>query len=439
MIEVPDLLYIVKKSYEDFLQKDIPPEKRENKGLEEAFRKVFPVKSDDGLLELHYVSYTIEDPTNTIDECVERGITYEGKIRVKFRLLINKQDEDGSLKNVGIKEQEVYVGGIPFMTDSGSFIINGVERVVVNQLLRCPGVYFSEEEEPTQKTLYSAKIYPSRGLWIEIFIDQHNVLYILIGKKKILATTFLKAIGIDEKELINRIYGDEKNMPEGSVIRNTILKDTTKDKEDALKYLYSELRPGYPLILKEAEKFLKSLFFTNETYDLSEAGRAQINKKLGLKRTERHLTSEDLLEVIRYLVNLYEKKEGEIDDIDHLANKRVRTSAEIIKEHVYEGLVRLARYCKEKMALVDKSKLNEISPQELINHRFFTNVVSDFFARNQLSQFLDKTNPLAEITHKRRVTAVGEGGIKERKRAGFEVRDVHYTHFGKICPIETPP
>ncbi|MCM8804013.1 MAG: DNA-directed RNA polymerase subunit beta' [Candidatus Omnitrophica bacterium] len=438
MVEVPDLLYIVKKSYEDFLQKDIPPEKRKLQGLEEIFRKVFPVESEDGLLKLEYISYSIENPTNTIEECMEEKSTYEGKLKVKFRLLINRKNQDGSLQNVGIKEQVVYVGGIPLMTESGSFIINGIERVVVNQLLRCPGVYFKEEEEFAQKTLYSAKVYPSRGLWIEIYIDQHETLHFLIGKKKILATTFLKALGIEEKEIIKEIYGDEEDMPEDSIIRMTLLKDTAKNKEDALKYIYSELRPGYPLILKEAERFLNSLFFTNEIYDLSEAGRSQINKKLGVNKKERHLTKEDIIGIIKYLVALYEKKEGEIDDIDHLSNKRVRTSAEIIKEHVYEGIIRLARYCKEKMALVDKTKIDEILPQELINHRFFVNVVNDFFARNQLSQFLDKTNPLAEITHKKRVTAVGEGGIKERKRAGFEVRDVHYTHFGKICPIETP-
>jgi len=442
LFEIPDLLTIQKKSYEEFLQKDISPEERKLKGLEEVFRKVFPVESEDGLLKLEYVSYSIEEPSNTIEECIEEKITYEGKLKVKFRLLSYRKTEENELKLAGVKEQTVYVGGIPLMTESGSFIINGIERVVVNQLLRCPGVYFKEEEVILQKTLYSAKIYPSRGLWIEIHVDQHDTLWVLIGKKKILATTFLKAMGLTEEEIIKKIYGEEyksiQELPEKSVLRITFLKDNTKDNEDALKSIYSELRPGYPPIIKEAEKFFNSLFFTTETYDLSEAGRSQINKKLGLNLKERHLTSADILGTVKYLLNLYEKNEGEIDDIDHLSNKRVRTSAEIIKEHVYEGLVRLARYCKEKMALVDKSKIENVSPQELINHRFFINVVNDFFARNQLSQFLDKTNPLAEITHKRRITAVGEGGVKERKRAGFEVRDVHYTHFGKICPIETP-
>ncbi|HOK57162.1 MAG TPA: DNA-directed RNA polymerase subunit beta, partial [bacterium] len=442
LVEIPDLLSIQKKSYEEFLQKDVPPEKRKIKGLEEVFRKVFPVESEDGLLKLEYISYSIEDPSNTIEECIEEKLTYEGKLKVKFRLLINRKTEGGSFHNVGIKEQVVYVGGIPLMTESGSFVINGIERVIVNQLLRCPGVYFKEEEVILQKTLYSAKIYPSRGLWIEIHVDQHDTLWVLIGKKKVLATTFLKAMGLTEEEIIKEICGEQyrsiEELPEKSVLKITFLKDNTKDKEDALKNIYTELRPGYPPIIKEAEKFFNSLFFTNETYDLSEAGRSQINKKLGINLKERHLTGLDILKTIKYLLNLYEKNEGDTDDIDHLGNKRVRASAEIIKEHVYEGLVRLARYCKEKMALVDKSKIEDISPQELINHRFFVNVVNDFFARNQLSQFLDKTNPLAEITHKRRITAVGEGGVKERKRAGFEVRDVHYTHFGKICPIETP-
>ncbi|MCM8766636.1 MAG: DNA-directed RNA polymerase subunit beta' [Candidatus Omnitrophica bacterium] len=441
VVEIPDLLSIQKKSYEEFLQKDIPPEKRKIKGLEEVFRKVFPVESEDGLLKLEYISYSIEEPSNTIEECIEEKLTYEGKLKVKFRLVINKKTEKGQLQNIGIKEQVVYVGGIPFMTESGSFIINGVERVVVNQLLRCPGVYF-KEEVAVPKTLYSAKIYPSRGLWIEIYVDQNDTLWIMIGKKKILATIFLKSLGMTTEEIIKEIYGqmykDLEDLPLNSVLRTTFLKDNTKDKEEALLYMYSELRPGYPRIIKEAEKFLNSLFFTNETYDLSEAGRSQINKKLGIDLKERHLTKKDIIETIKYLLNLYEKNQGETDDIDHLANKRVRPSAEIIKEHVYEGLIRLVRYCKEKMSLVDKSKIETFSPQEFINHRFFINVVNDFFARNQLSQFLDKTNPLAEITHKRRITAVGEGGVKERKRAGFEVRDVHYTHFGKICPIETP-
>ncbi|MCM8807549.1 MAG: DNA-directed RNA polymerase subunit beta' [Candidatus Omnitrophica bacterium] len=437
-VEIPDLLYIQKKSYEEFLQKDVPPEKRKIKGLEEVFRKVFPIESDDNLLKLEYVSYSLDDPAHTIKECVEEKLTYEAKLKVKFRLHINRKTEDGKIENVRIKEQDVYVGGIPLMTENGSFIINGVERVVVNQLLRCPGVYFKEEEEIIgQKTLYSAKVYPSRGIWIEIYIDHHETLWVLIGKKKILLTTFLKALDAEE-ETIKEIYGDINNMPENSPLRITQLKDSTKDREDALKYIYTELRPGYSPILREAEKFFKSLFFTDEIYDLSEAGRSQINRKLGLNLKERHLTKLDIIKIVKYLLSLYEKKEGEVDDIDHLKNKRVRTSAEIIREHVYEGLTRLARYCKEKMALVDKTKIEDVTPQELINYRIFANVVNDFFARNQLSQFLDKTNPLAEITHKRRVTAVGEGGVKERKRAGFEVRDVHYTHFGKICPIETP-
>jgi len=435
MAEIPDLLEVQKGPYERFLQKDVPPEKRAVSGLEELFRRIFPVESEDGILQLEYVDYSLDDPVDSIEECIEKKSTYESRLRVKLRLVVKEQDKKTKEFGIkGIKEQDIYIGSIPLMTDSGSFIINGIERVIVNQLLRCPGVYFKEEEGIGQRTLYSAKIYPSRGIWIEFQVDNHNCLIIYLGRRKVYVTTFLKALGYTEDDIISTFYKNPAAMKPDSVLAATLARDDIKDREEALKRIYSEIRPGYPPILKEATKLFNSLFFSEESYDLSEAGRIQINKKLNLNFKERHLKQEDIIETVRYLLNLLENGVGETQDIDHLGNKRVRVSAEIIQEYVYEGLIRLARFAKEKMALADKRKTLSIKPQDMINGKVFMTVVNDFFARNQLSQFLDKINPLSEITHKRRVTAV----VKERRRAGFEVRDVHYTHFGRLCPIETP-
>jgi len=437
MIEIPDLLGIQKLPYQEFLQSKVPVDKRENKGLEALFRKVFPIISDDELLILEYIHYVLEDPIEDPYECLEKGTTYESKLKVRFRLTVKEKIQNSEeMKIRSVKEQETYIGTIPLMTERGTFIINGVEKVIVSQLLRCPGVYFKEEEITPQKILYSAKIFPSRGLWIEFQIDNHDCLVIYLGKKKVLGTVVLKALGYSESEILSLFYPDISQIPSNSIIVNTLHLDDTKNKEDALKRIYLELRPGYPLILKEAAKFFSSLFFSEETYDLSEPGRSQINKKLNLNKTERYLTPEDIIETIRYLLRLIEKGEGITDDIDHLANKRVRTSSEVIYEHTYNSLLRLTRFVKERMSLIDKS--SNIVCQDLINNKVFNTVLNDFFNRNQLSQFLDQTNPLAELSHKRRITAIGEGGVKERKRAGFEIRDVHYTHFGKICPIETP-
>ncbi|MCX8083151.1 MAG: DNA-directed RNA polymerase subunit beta' [bacterium] len=435
-VEIPDLLGVQKIPYLEFLQKDVHPESRKKSGLEELFHRTFPVVSEDGLLSLEYVNYTLEEPIETIEECIEKKTTYESRLKVKFRLIVkeqNKQTKELQVKSV--KEQEIYIGNIPLMTDNGSFIINGVERVIVNQLERCPGVYFSREEEVgIQGPVYSAKIYPARGMWIELHIDTHNLLVINLGRRKVLLSTFLKALGYDDEKILRTFYDDPSKIKSDATLSTTLARDEIKTRDDALKKIYSELKPGYPPILKEAENYLYGLLFTEDNYDLSEAGRSRINKKLGLNFTERHLREEDIIETTKYLLNLVEKGKGEIDDIDHLGNKRVRVSAEIISEYVYEGLIRLARFSKEKMVMVDKRKANNLKPQDIVNGRVFITVMNDFFARNQLSQFLDKINPLAEITHKRRVVAV----VREKKRAGFEVRDVHYTHFGRLCPIETP-
>ncbi len=448
-LEIPDLLNAQIEPYRKFLQKDVPPEKRSNSGLEEIFRKVFPetelfpgekhhvISSDDGSLLLEYISYTIEDPVENETECIEKGITYGGRLKVKFRLY--RRDRTRNRIQSVREPQDVYLGHIPLMTERGTFIINGIERAVVNQIQRSPGVYFKEEEDYGQ-TIYSARIFPARGLWMEFHPEPyHNEMYLYayFGKKKVYATTLLKALGYSDTEILSLFYCSPEKAPQDSIITKTLYKDSdVKNSEDAFRKIYLELRPGFPMDDREARSFFKRLFFTPEQYDLSAAGRMQINKKLGLNLKELYLTSEDIIRTIKYLLDLMGKNRGETDDIDHLGNKRVRTSAELVKEHVYEGLVRLAHFVRERMAIIDKS--GEISPQDILNSRIFSTVVEEFFARNQLSQFLDQINPLAELTHKRRLTAVGEGGVKERKRAGFEVRDVHYTHFGRICPIETP-
>ncbi|MCM8788959.1 MAG: DNA-directed RNA polymerase subunit beta, partial [Candidatus Omnitrophica bacterium] len=448
--KIPDLLKVQIEPYRRFLQKDVPPEKRENIGLEGVLRKVFPefelfpgqrrhiIASDDGSLFLEYINYAIEDPVESENECIEKGITYGGRFKVRFRLY--KKDKARDRIESAREGQDVYLGIIPFMTDRGTFIINGIERAVVNQIQRSPGVYFKEEEEIGQRLTYSARIFPARGLWMEFHPElHHNVtcLYAYFGKKKVYATTLLKALGYTGAEIVSLLYGSPDKMPSESIIKATLDQDhEIKTQEEAIRKIYLELRPGFPMEEREAKNFFKRLFFTCEQYDLSPAGRKQMNKKLDLNLNELHLTGDDILRTLRYLLALIEKNQGETDDIDHLGNKRVRTSAELVKEHVYEGLVRLSHFVKERMAIIDKTQ--EISPQDLLNSRIFSTAVEEFFARNQLSQFLDQINPLAELTHKRRLTAVGEGGVKERKRAGFEVRDVHYTHFGRICPIETP-
>jgi len=440
ILEAPDLLELQKLPYEKFLQKDVDPDERKVEGLEELFQKIFPIESDNGKNRIEYVHYQLEEPFDSIDECIEKKSSYESRLKVRLKIISSEIDiNTKELKVSEINEQDIYLGSLPLMTENGSFIINGIERVVVNQLLRCPGVYFKEEPGAGQNTLYSAKIYPSRGLWINFEVDTHNCLVVWLGKKKVPATVLLKALGFTREDIVNIFYDKPGDMPEDSIISTTLQRDDVKTAEEALKVIYKEMRPGYDKVnVKEAAKFLNLLLFSDEVYDLSTPGRMQINKILGLNFKERYLKEEDIIETLKALLRLIEKKEGVVQDIDHLGNKRVRTSAEIVKEHVYEGLVKLKRFAKEKMVLLNKDENKKVTLQLLINGKILMTSVNDFFARNQLSQFLEKTNPLTEITHKRRVTAVGEGGVKERKRASFEVRDVHYTHFGKVCPIETP-
>ncbi len=479
---LPNLLEIQLKSYEDFLQLDIPKAKRENKGLEAAFREVFPIATPDGEYKLEYLNYAIGKPKYSISECKKRGMSYAGALRVMMRLKSKRET----------KEQEVYLGDIPLMTDTGTFIVNGDERVVVSQLHRSPGISFEEEPHPTGKKIYSARIIPYRGAWVEFEFDINEVLYVYVDRKrKFLATTFLRVFdyatdevilktfcGIDVHEItrssqLERLVGQvlakdiivkETNVTiaekyqkitkevadkiwESSVRRvealskivpeiiNTLKKDHTKTKEDAMMDIYRKLRPGDPPTPESAASLVDRLFFDNRRYDLGNVGRYMLNRKLNMKVSldQRLITPQTLIQVILKLITV-KNGEGNVDDIDHLGNRRVRCVGELLANQIRIGLARVDRSCRERMNLYD---LANVMPHNLINSKLVSSVIRDFFGRSQLSQFLDQTNPLAEMTHKRRMSALGPGGLN-RERAGFEVRDVHYSHYGRMCPIETP-
>ncbi len=480
--EIPNLLEVQTRSYEDFLQKDTSKTKRKNQGLESAFREVFPIESPDGEYKLEYLSYNIGKPKYDIYECQKRGMTYGGALRIMLRLK-SKQET---------KEQEVYLGDIPFMTQTGTFIINGDERVVVSQLHRSPGISFEAEMHPTGKKIYSARIIPYRGAWVEFEFDINDVLYVYIDRRrKFLATTLLRAFGysndedilkafsgVDKYEITRRaqleklvghtlaidLIDKENNIVilsknekitneivdkvwESSIRRvdvfrnvfpeilNTLKKDHTKSKEDAIIDIYRKLRPGDPPTPESAANLVTRLFFDPKRYDLGQVGRYMLNRKLNMKLDleERLITQDTLIQVILKLIEL-KTGEGHVDDIDHLGNRRVRCVGELLLNQVRIGLVRAEKTCRERMNLYD---LSNIMPHNLINAKLVSSVIRDFFGRSQLSQFMDQTNPLAEMTHKRRLSALGPGGLN-RERAGFEVRDVHYSHYGRLCPIETP-
>ncbi|RCK77513.1 MAG: DNA-directed RNA polymerase beta subunit [Ignavibacteriae bacterium] len=492
VLEQPDLLNVQKESWENFLQANIPPHKRKPKGLQQIFLINFPISDTRENFLLEFVEYSIEKPKYTVRECQERGLTYAVPLKAKLKL--SKKSEDGE-KFVDTIEQEVYLGNLPTMTDRGTFIINGAERVVVSQLHRSPGVFFSESVHPNGTPIYSARIIPFRGSWIEFSTDISNVMYVYIDrKKKFPVTTLLRAIGyssddeilklfnlvetveikdgnlkeyvgrivcsdvIDKKtgeiivnkdsplteDLIKKIKKlDIKNIKflkiegseERSIIANTIQKDAARTEQDALEAIYRQLRSGEAPDLDTAKNLIDRLFFNEKRYDLGDVGRNRMNAKLGLDipLTTTTLTREDILAIINYLLDLQQGKRT-VDDIDHLGNRRVRTVGEQIAQQFNIGMARMARTIRERMNLRDNENL---TPQDLINARTITSVINSFFGTNQLSQFMDQTNPLAEITHKRRMSALGPGGLT-RERAGFEVRDVHYTHYGRLCPIETP-
>jgi DNA-directed RNA polymerase subunit beta len=489
VIQPPNLIEIQINSYLEFLQKGIPEKQRKPQGLEAVFREVFPIQSYDERLTLEYVSYTLGDPKNSEIECIREGITYSVPLYVKLRL----REEDF------IKDEDIYMGEIPMVTERGSFIINGAERVVVSQLHRSPGIAFEVSPHPNGKLLHSFRIIPDRGTWLEVQFDNNDLLYVYLDRRrrrrKFLITTLLRSIGyssdidilnlfyeikdlkvskaldlenvstlvlvedaIDaqkgvvlarafepltkqivrtfEKHDITSIRVIDTALDEGALIR-ALKKDPTRNEEEALKEIYKRLRPGEPPTTANAKALLKRLFFDPKRYDLGRVGRYKVNQKLGLKAEleQRILESADIVAATKYLVRL-RKGEGVVDDIDHLGSRRVRTVGELLANQCRVGLARTERLVRERMTMYDQS-VDSITPQKLINPKALTTVIRDFFARSQLSQFMDQINPLAEVTHKRRLSALGPGGLN-RERAGFEVRDVHPSHYGRICPIETP-
>ncbi|GFO70641.1 DNA-directed RNA polymerase subunit beta [Geomonas limicola] len=553
IIDIPNLIDIQKNSYKRFLQLDTPVDARKNSGLEAVFRSVFPIKDFSDTASLEYVSYSLGAPKYDVEECHQRGMTFAAPMKVKVRLVVWDVTKDPGSRSIrDIKEQEVYFGEIPLMTDNGTFIINGTERVIVSQLHRSPGVFYDHDKGKTHssgKVLYSARVIPYRGSWLDFEFDHKDILYVRIDRRrKMPATVLLKALGYSNDALINYFYKSEEvqvgengaltklvdaellsnqkamvdivnpatgevilkanrkftkaalrkmaengikeipitieeivgkvashdifdpatgeilaecneeltqakieeiiqkgiasfqvlfidNLHVTSSLRDTILIDKIGSTDEALIEIYRRLRPGDPPTLKSALVLFDNLFFNAERYDLSAVGRLKLNYKLGVDVPLdcMTLTREDILEVVRYLIELKNGK-GNIDDIDHLGNRRVRAVGELLENQYRIGLVRMERAIKERMSL---QEVENLMPHDLINSKPVSAVVKEFFGSSQLSQFMDQTNPLSEVTHKRRLSALGPGGLT-RERAGFEVRDVHPTHYGRVCPIETP-
>ena len=486
VIEPPNLIEIQLKSYFDFLQKDTPAAERENIGLQGVMKEIFPIKSYDENIELDFVSYEIEDPKISDYEAIRSGETYGAALQVEFRL----KAEDES------KTEKVYMGELPMMTNRGTFVINGAERVIVSQLHRSPGICFESTQHLNGKTLHSFRIIPDRGSWVEVQFDTNDLLYVYLDRRrrrrKFLATTFMRYLGFtSDRDIVQQFYDIKKlklsedltedelsnlvvfeplicdgrtivkaydavtkgvvlqllqfNIDEIEVIDQsqedilikTLKKDPTHDEDSALKEIYKRLRPGDPPTANQARSLLNRLFGDPKKYDLTRVGRYKINQKLGLNTSldQRLMTSEDFLCALKYLLKL-KKGEGMVDDIDHLGSRRVRAVGELMANQCRIGLARTERLVKERMTLIDQN-IESVTPSKLINPKALSAVVRDFFGRSQLSQFMDQINPLAELTHKRRLSALGPGGLN-RDRAGFEVRDVHPSHYGRICPIETP-
>ncbi len=557
VVDVPNLIDIQKSSYDKFLQMRVPPNERADMGLQGVFRSVFPIKDFNGTSELVFVSYNLEAPKYDVDECRQRGMTYAAPIKVTTQLMIYDQGEGGERLVRDIKEQEVYFGEIPLMTETGTFIINGTERVVVSQLHRSPGVFFDHDKGKTHssgKVLYSARVIPYRGSWLDFEFDPKNLIYVRIDRRrKMHATVLLRALGFSTQDLLNYFYSTEaiyldtsekyfKSLdvnllpgqratrdikldgkvivkkhqkftrgairklrdakverlpidaeelvgkvsandiidPEtgevllecneevteeklealretgieqfdvlfiddlnvGGYLRDTLMADKVRTQEDAILEIYRRLRPGDPPTLDTARQLFHNLFFNEERYDLSAVGRLKLNYKFYRDLAEearpsldvRVLTPQDILETVRHLIELKNGR-GNTDDIDHLGNRRVRAVGELMENQYRVGLVRMERAIKERMSM--SQEIDTLMPHDLINSKPVSAVVKEYFGSSQLSQFMDQTNPLSEVTHKRRLSALGPGGLT-RERAGFEVRDVHTTHYGRICPIETP-
>ncbi len=492
VVEAPDLLNIQTEAFEEFIQLKVPPAERKNLGLQAVFNANFPILDNKENYRLDFVEYFIEKPRFSVKESLERGLTYSAPLKAKLRLSTKDQETEEFINSV---EEEVYLGNLPFMTEKGTFVINGAERVIVSQLHRSPGVAFSQTVHPNGTPIYSARIIPLRGSWVEFATDINYVLYVYIDRrKKFPATTLLRALDFDTDEQILDLFNlaEEINLkkvniedyvgrtiasdvfdmstgeifltkdsvlteedvervkeaevktlkliskdtnPDQDLIVNTLRKDTSHTKEEALFAIYRQLRTGEAPDIETAEALIEKLFFNDKRYDLGEVGRHRMNAKLELNipETTTVLTKEDIVAIMKLIIKLRDGNLN-VDDIDHLGNRRVRTVGEQLGQQFGVGMARMARTIKERMNVKDTE---QFTPQDLVNARTITSVINAFFGTNQLSQFMDQTNPLAEMTHKRRMSALGPGGLT-RERAGFEVRDVHYTHYGRLCPIETP-
>ena len=505
----PDFLEVQLKSFKNFFQLDTPPEKRTKEGLYKVFAENFPISDTRNNYVLEFLDYYIDPPRFSIEECLERGYSYSVPLKAKLKLSCNDPDHE----DFGTQIQDVYLGQIPYMTEKGTFVINGAERVVVSQLHRSPGVFFGQSTHANGTKLYSARIIPFKGSWIEFATDINNVMYAYIDrKKKLPVTTLMRAIGLESDKDIIEVFGlaeevkvnktnlkkaigrklagrvvrtriedmdanvdtgevttierteivldretviSEDNIPlilesgvssillhnedtntnDYDIIFETLKKDPTNNEKEAVQYIYRQLRNAEPADDASAREVINNLFFSEKRYDLGDVGRFRINRKLNLDIPEdvRVLTKGDIVAIIRYLIELINSR-ADVDDIDHLSNRRVRTVGEQLYNQFGVGLNRMARTIRERMNVRDSE---DFSPTDLINAKTISSVINSFFGTNALSQFMDQTNPLAEITHKRRMSALGPGGLS-RERAGFEVRDVHYTHYGRLCPIETP-
>jgi DNA-directed RNA polymerase subunit beta len=550
-VDIPYLIEIQKSSYGQFLQMEVAPEKRKNMGLEGVFRSVFPIHDFAETASVEFVNYSFEEPKYTVDECRQRGMSFAAPLKVVIRLVVWDVDKDNGVKSIrDVKEQEVYFGEIPLMTADGTFIINGTERVIVSQLHRSSGVFFDHDKgrnSTTGKLLYTARVIPYRGSWLDFEFDTKDILFVRIDRRrKLHATVLLKALGFTDKQLLDYFYqresirvsdgqfekklnfdllrgqrattdiidpksgkvfvkrnrrisvgairqmqdagleyqaldhdslvgkvlADDVRDGDGNIIlpvntdlerghlkdiinagvdefsilfidgvnadasfRNTLVSDRIETREDAVLEIYKRLRPGDPPTLEPAQLLFDNLFFNPDRYDLSTVGRLKLNERLGLQAPleQRTLTKEDILATVAFLLKL-KSGNGEIDDIDHLGNRRVRAVGELLENQYRIGLLRIERAIRERLQLQD---VDSLLPHDFINNKPASAVVKEFFGSSQLSQFMDQTNPLSEVTHKRRLSALGPGGLS-RERAGFEVRDVHPTHYGRICPVETP-
>ena len=508
LLEYPDLLEVQLKSFKDFFQLDTTPENRKNEGLYQVFQEIFPIEDTRNNYKLEFIDYFIDPPQYSIDECLERGLTYNVPLKAKLRLSCSDPEHE----DFDTKIQDVYLGNIPYMTPGGTFVINGSERIIVSQLHRSPGVFFGQSVHANGTKLYSARIIPFKGSWIEFATDINNVMYAYIDrKKKLPVTTLLRAIGFNSDKDIIDIFGladeievtpenlknnegrklaakvlktwfedfvdedtgevipvertvpivdrgeilgedtiekladtdvktillqkEDANVNEYAIIYNTLQKDPTNTETEAINYIYKQLRNSEPPDEATARDVIDKLFFSEKRYDLGDVGRYRLNKKLNLSIPDetRVLTNTDIIEIIKYLILLINSKAA-VDDIDHLSNRRIRTVGEQLSNQFSVGLARMARTIRERMNVRDSE---QFAPTDLINAKTLSSVINSFFGTSQLSQFMDQTNPLSEMTHKRRLSALGPGGLS-RDRAGFEVRDVHYTHYGRLCPIETP-